>query len=442
MKNHIASFAVFALLFVPGILFLTSCSKKDNIPGSTGNIPVHISSFAPETGVSGTSVTITGTGFSASVTGNTITFNGKQAKVVTATDSSLVVTVPVGAGTGKISVKAANGTDNTTTEFDYLLSVSTLAGDGTKSFKDGADSIAEFNFPYGAAVDASGNVYIADQGNNLIRKITPSGVTSTLAGDHVAALKNANTGAGAEFNQPQGITIDASGNLYVGDTENGVIRKITTAGVVSTLAGNGIHGFKDSTAADSEFIGPSGIAVDAAGNVYVGDYQNNRIRKITPGGIVSTLAGNGNAGFKNGSGSAAEFNAPVGVAVDASGNVYVADAGNNMIRKITPDGTVSTLAGDGNQAFKDGPAAQAQFYYPLGVAIDASGTLYVADFLNDRIRKITLAGVVSTLAGSGASGHSDGDATQAEFGDPTAITIDASGALYVTELRNYVRKIQ
>ncbi|NEV95103.1 hypothetical protein G3567_13255, partial [Psychroflexus sp. YR1-1] len=209
------------------------------------------------------------------------------------------------------------------------------------------------------------------------------------------------TGSSAQFNYPIGVAVDASGTVYVADANNHRIRKITPAGAVSTLAGS-TYGFADGTGISAQFANPTGVAVDASGTVYVADQFNHRIRKITSAGVVSTLAGN-IRGFADGEGSSAQFNNPLGVTLDASGNVYVADGSNHRIRKITSARVVSTLAGS-IRGFADGEGNSAQFNYPTGVAVDASGTVYVTDYFNHRIRKITAAGVVSTLAGSGVSG--------------------------------------
>ena len=216
------------------------------------------------------------------------------------------------------------------------------------------------------AVDAAGNVYVADTGNDTIRKITPAGVVTTLAGTAGQAGSADGTGTAARFNEPDGVAVDAAGNVYVADTNNDTIRKITPAGVVTTLAGTaGQAGSADGTGAAAQFNAPEGVAVDGAGNVYVADTGNDTIRKITPAGVVTTLAGTaGQVGSADGTGSAARFNDPDGVAVDGAGNVYVADTINDTIREITPAGVVTTLAGSpGQYGSADGTGAAAQFDY-------------------------------------------------------------------------------
>ncbi|WP_394351410.1 YDG domain-containing protein, partial [Psychroflexus aurantiacus] len=288
--------------------------------------------------------------------------------------------------------------------------------------------------PLGVAVDASGNVYVADNGNHRIRIITPAGVVSTLAGCTRGFADG--TDSSAQFTRPTGVAIDASGTVYVADYGNHRIRKITPAGEVSTLAGS-TRGFADGTGSSAQFNRPTGVAIDASGTVYVADQSNHRIRKITAAGEVSTLAGSGVAGFADGTGSSAQFRDPFGVAVDASGNVYVGDRANLRIRKVTPAGVVSTLAGSGVSGFADGTGSSAQFRTPTGVAVDASGNVYVADANNHRIRKVTPAGVVSTLAGSGVSGFADGTGSSAQFRFPYGVAVDASGTVYVADASNH-----
>jgi len=232
---------------------------------------------------------------------------------------------------------------------------------------------------------------------NGIRLINAAGVVSTFAGTGVSG--SADGLDTATFDSPLGVAVDQAGNVYVADYGNDIIRKITAAGVVSTIAGKaGTPGNKDGLDTAARFNLPESIAVDAAGNLYVADNGNNEIRKITPDGMVITLAGNGAAGKSDGSGASATFNSPFGIATDASGNVYVADSGNNLIRKITPGGAVTTFAGSGGKGSGDATGVQASFNTPAGIAIDAAGNLYISDENNNIIRKITATGTVSTLA--------------------------------------------
>jgi hypothetical protein len=294
-------------------------------------------------------------------------------------------------------------------------------------------------------VDATGNVYVADTYNQAIRKITAAGVVSTLAGAAPVSGSTDGAGAAARFTYPKDVAVDASGNLFVADTGNQTIRKITAAGDATTLVGTaGVRGSVDGTGAAASFNGPLGLAVDASGNMYVADANNSTIRKITAAGVVSTLAGTAVLGSTDGTGAAARFNTPTSVAVDASGNVYVADSYNFTIRKITAAGVVTTLAGTaGVRGGVDGTGAAASFWYPQGVAVDTLGNVYVADTYNHTIRKITAAGVVTTLAGTaGAWGSTDGTGAAARFFYPTSVDMDASGNVYVADTyNNTLRKI-
>ncbi|WP_428330947.1 NHL repeat-containing protein [Mucilaginibacter sp.] len=332
------------------------------------------------------------------------------------------------------------------TPANYSGSVTTLAGGGgggsATGSKNGSDTSATFYFPSGIAVDASLNVYVADAGNNMIRMISPTGVVTTLAGT-VAKGRANGTGTAATFSYPYAIAIDASGNLYVADEGNNLIRKITAGGVVSTLAGSGQVGSANGPGSGASFYDASGIAVDGSGNVYVADQGNNLIRKITPAGVVSTLAGSGASGSQNGTGTAASFYAPTSVAVDATGNVYVADSFNNMIRKITPDGVVSTFAGSGTAGATNGTGTAATFNNPQGLNFDVEGNLYVADYTNNQIRKISPAGVVTTFAGSGASGDINGALSLSTYSGPTAVAVDKLNTAYVADHNNHlIRKLK
>ena len=266
--------------------------------------------------------------------------------------------------------------------------VVTIAG-RRQGFADGIGAAARFNTIRGVALDGGGTIYVADRGNHSIRKISPRAEVSTFAGDGTAGLSNG-TGESVQFNNPIGVAVDEGGNVYVADSDNNRIRKLTPGGKVNTLAGKK-RGFLDGQGGEALFRDPVDIAIDKEGNVYVADQGNHSIRKISPGGVVTTLAGGGTAGYSDGAGKSARFNGPQGVAVDKRGTVYVSDTENNRIRRITPDGIVSTIAGDGKAGFVDGPGHMAQFKAPRGLAVDSRGSyLYVADRDNRRIRKIAL----------------------------------------------------
>jgi sugar lactone lactonase YvrE len=322
----------------------------------------------------------------------------------------------------------------------YLLTT-TFAGNGTVNPADTSLIANTFTDPAAVAVDAAGNIYVADSGDNLVRKVTPQGVISTIAGSGTKGFANG-TGVVASFNNPLGIAVDASGNIYVADSGNNMIREISPSGVVTTLAGNGTAGTQNGAPAAAEFNNPYGVAIDAAGNVYVGDTGNNQIRKITAGGTVSTLAGNGTVGTSNGAGVGASFNSPEGLALDASGDVYVADAGNHLIREVLPSGMVSTYAGSGVQGSANGSLTAASFYTPNGLTFDAAGNMYITDGGSSEIREISAAGIVTTIAGNGTAGFTNGIGTGAIFNQPSGIAIDQSYNAYVADYgNNVIRKI-
>lgn len=267
---------------------------------------------------------------------------------------------------------------------------------------NGNGTAASFFTPIGVATDGTGNVYVGDSNNSTIRKITPAGVVTTFAGTAGVIGSADGTGAAASFSRPTGVAADSVGNVYVADTNNSTIRKITPSGVVSTLAGTvGAVGSADGTGAAARFSKPWGVAVDSAGNVYVADTNNGTIRKVTPTGVVSTLAGTaGVSGSADGTGAAASFRLLYCIAVDTTGNSYVADYQMNTIRKITPTGVVTTLAGTaGVIGSADGTGAAASFFGPSSIVADSLGNLYVTDTFNYTIRKITPAGVVTTVVG-------------------------------------------
>jgi sugar lactone lactonase YvrE len=334
--------------------------------------------------------------------------------------------------------------------------VTTLAGSpGLSGSENGVNTGATFFHPSGIAVDDATNLYVADTGNDLIRKITPdvtaaNWTVTTLAGTAGLFGDADGTGTNASFYLPQGVAVDSLGNVYVGDSLNRTIRKLTTGGVVSTLAGpDGSYGSADGPGAAARFDEPYGVALDSATNLFVADTYNDTIRRISPAGVVTTLAGLvGAAGASDGTNCGAQFDNPTGVAVDGSGNLYVADYQNSTVRKITPgpgtNWSVSTLAGTaGVNSFSNGPAAGALFNHPYGVAVDGLTNIYVTDYGNQVVRLISSGGAVSTYAGiPGASGYANGAGTNALFDNPAGVALDSSGNLYVADSgNNVVRKI-
>lgn len=307
-------------------------------------------------------------------------------------------------------------------------SVSIFAGTVSAGLVDGTGTAARFSNPQGIAVDASGNAFVADTENASIRRVTPDGQVTTIA-TNASQLKSS-----------QGVTVDSAGNIYVANTGAHTISKIAPGGTPTIFAGSaGVTGSSNGKGTAAGFSGPVGVAADTAGNVYVADTQNQTIRKITPDGTVSTLAGNANvSGDSDGTGSNATFGYPEGVAVDHSGNVYVADTSNSLIRKITPAGVVTTIAGmQGAFGSADGPGTKATFSYPVGIAVDAAGNLYVGEQVGETIRKIAPDHTVTTIAGTPrVEGSSDGVGGAATFSTPLSVAVDGSGKLYVADSGN------
>ncbi|MCL2726552.1 MAG: NHL repeat-containing protein [Polyangiaceae bacterium] len=328
--------------------------------------------------------------------------------------------------------------------------VTTLAGTGDAGSADGPGDTATFNHPWGIAIGPDSSLYVGDNFNQRIRKVAINGTVSTYAGTGSGGYADNNC-ANATFGNPEGIAADKAGNVYVADASNHVIRKImstSTTCQVSTLAGKGgTAGSADGVGTEASFNFPRGLTVDTSGNVYVADRVNNKIRKVTPAGVVTTVAGSGIAGHTDGAAMSATFNQPAGIAVDATaGALYVAENNNNDIRKITFDGmgnplAVSTLAGSGASTLTDGVGLDAAFNDPMGLAIDTNGNLYVADAVNCAIRIISPTAEVTTLAGTGKCGADDGPADKATFNVPFGVTLGA-GIVYVTDDYNHkIRKI-
>jgi len=328
--------------------------------------------------------------------------------------------------------------------------ITTVAGNGTQGFSgDGPATSAQLNlynggYPNGVAVDSAGNVYVVDSGNKRIRKVS-NGVITTVAGNGMTGFSGDNGPAtSAELNEPEGIAADSAGNLYIADWQNNRIRMVSN-GVITTVAGNGTRGYSGDggPATSAQLAYPQSVAVDSAGNLYIADTSNSCIRKVA-NGVITTVAGNGEFGFSgdNGPATSAQFNGPTGVAVDSGGNLYIADQPNQRIRKVS-NGLITTVAGGGTSIGDNGPATNAQLYEPSGVAVDSAGNLYIADSYHYRIRKVSN-GVITTVAGNGTQGFSgdNGPATSAQFYELGGVAVDSAGNLYIADSANFrIRKV-
>ncbi|PYV07226.1 MAG: hypothetical protein DMG07_29300, partial [Acidobacteria bacterium] len=318
--------------------------------------------------------------------------------------------------------------------------IRTIAGSGSptdpgSSGDGGPATLAKLESPRGVSVDGTGNVYIADTANHRIRRVAVNATINTVAGNGTRGFSgDGGLATSALLNQPDGVAVDASGNLYIVDGVNYRVRKVTPVGVISTVAGNGTSAFSGDGggATSASLIRPTGAAVDSSGNLYVSD--GPRIRRVTPGGVISTVAGNGNYSFGGDGGPAtnASLNQPQGLAADSGGNLYLADFYNHRIRKIAPSGVITTVAGSGvtGSGGDGGQATSASLWFPSDVALDRSGNLYIADWGNCRIRKVTSDGVINTVAGNGGYGFSGdgGRATDAQLFFPFGVAVDASGS--------------
>jgi DNA-binding beta-propeller fold protein YncE len=438
-------------MFVPGVMSTVTQLMVTTLAGSTQG-------FADGQGVAAQLYNLNGLAFDSA--GNIYladTYNNRIRKIDT---SSNVITVAgstqgfvdaqgiaaqfyqptalIVDSTGNIYV--ADSGNNRIRKIDTASNVTTVAG-STAGFADGSNGL--FSSPKGISLSGS-NIYVADTGNNRIRMFVPGATTTvtqlivtTLAGSTQGFL-NAQ-GSNAQFYYPFGVAVDSAGIVYVADTYNNRIRKIDTSSNVTTLAGS-TQGFLNGQGIAAQFYNPNGVAVDSAGIVYVADTQNNRIRKIDTASNVTTLAGS-TLGFTNAQGTSAQFFTPLGIAIDSTGIVYVADQGNNRIRKIDTSSNVTTLAGS-TSGFLNAQGTSAQFFTPTGIAIDSAGILYVTDTNNNRIRKIDTSSNVTTLAGGSTIGFADGQGTAARFNGPNAVAVDSAGIVYVADTYNSrIRKI-
>lgn len=406
-----------------------------------------ITSIVPNQGAALIKDTIYGKNFSTTLNDNKVLFSGIQASVLSASANQLIVTVPQNGTTGSISVTVGGqtaagpvftyqATPVVTPAPDDSVMVTTFAGTGVYGRDDGAVSTATFGFVWDIFFDKSGTLWVADGSSNRVRKI---------ANGTVSSLMGLNTFQGQSKIELIGVAVDANNLVYVTDIWSLPIRTINAAGTVSNFVGNLYAGTADGTGTNAFFRSVRTMVFDKAGNLFVADVGNNNIRKVTPSGVVTTFAGNitGFGEYGDGTGTAAYFSGPQGLAIDKDDNLYVADEGNSRIRKITPSGVVTTIAGNGIGTNQDGYGLTAGIGGPYGIAVDnRNGNIYVAQYGMNRIRKIRPDGYVSTIAGTGLVGSVDGPGRKASFNGPSALAVDSAGNLYVADEKNYkIRKI-
>ena len=327
--------------------------------------------------------------------------------------------------------------------------ITTVAGGGSDLGDGGPATSAQLRRPIGIAVDGTGNVYIADNRDHRIRKVDTSGTITTVAGTGAGGFSgDGGPATSAQLRRPRGVALDGAGNLYIADSENNRIRKVDTSGTITTVAGGGSDLGDGGPATSAQLRRPIGVAVDGTGNLYIADTDSYRIRKVDTSGTITTVAGTGAGGFSGDGGPAtnAQLSFPMGVALDGAGNVYIADNFNYRIRKVDTSGAITTVAGtgagglsgDGGDLGDGGPATRAELNQPTGVALDSAGNLYIADLANNRVWKVDTNGAITTVAGTGVEGFSGdgGLATSAELNGPQGVALDSAGNLYVADTGN------
>jgi hypothetical protein len=324
--------------------------------------------------------------------------------------------------------------------------ITTIAGGGATVPGDGgAATDCGLNGPIGVAVDAAGNIYIGERDNNRVRKVTPAGIVTTIGGGTSLGYDGDNGPAtDAKMEGPAGIAVDVMGNVYFSDVGNNCVRKINTAGIITTVAGNGTIGFSgdNGPATAAQMYQPEGVAVDHAGNLYISDYLNDRIRKVSTSGIITTVAGTG-LEYHHGDGgpaTAANIHHPSGIFVDAANNIFIGEDGGSCVRKVDVSGIISTIAGTGVSGYNGdyGIATNIMLYRASGVAVDYQGNVYIGDIINQRIRMVSTSGYMSTICGNGMPAFSGdgGPAIAAEIAGPAYIALDAASNIYFADFNN------
>ena len=416
-------------------LFNTACKKTQAL---TANINIKIDSIFPSRGNYRTTVIIYGNDFDKLPSNYFISINDLRCNIVTKTNTALTIALPARAGSGKFQIHFNNETKSSTDFiFEKIYLVSTIAGDGNIGLKDGQGTNARFFYPVSIIKDSKGDYLITDYFNHVIRKMDKNYNVTTYAGTGISGYLDGDK-TSAKFSYPSGTVIDKNDNLYIADTYNHKIRKISTNGLVSTIAGS-TAGYLDGNANIAKFNQPKGIVMDAFGNIFIVDYNNDRIRKLSPNGIVETYAGS-SKGFTDGIGVAAKFNFPATIACDLNNVLYVADASNNRIRKIDNNRNVTTLAGDGTVGLKDGLLSTCKLNEPKGVYLDNHQNVWIGDFSNHVVRYID-GDSISTIIGS-TQGFLDGENKNVKFNFPGGMLFENDSTILMCDVHNQrIRKI-
>jgi len=423
-------------IFLFPILLVFSCNKDNDVPQHA------IDSVFPFNGPAGTTVTINGTGFSVVISENIVTFNEKLAVVTSATTTSLETTLPVMAGTGTVDVTIqGQRVTGPVFTYNYLFTVSTLAGtEGDWEVLDGVGTNAKFYDPDCLDLDQFGNIIVAD--GRALRKVSPGGNVTTIAGSNSQGDIDG-IGAAAAFSGVEHAVVLNDGSYVIAQHQFAEkLKKVTIGGSATTWIG-GIAGFVNGPASTALFNNPQGLDTDSDGNIFLADRGNNVVRKITPDGTVSTFSGSGSVGNDDGQAGSATFKSVFGLRILPDNRILVVDESNNNIRLISTSGTVSTLAGSGDSGYQEGVGTSAKFDSPTDICVGHDGAFYVTDTDNHAIRRVDHDGTTSTFAG-GTDGYADGNLSQAKFSYLNSIIYDPVNYIYyISDYDNaLLRKIQ
>ncbi|MDZ7690775.1 MAG: IPT/TIG domain-containing protein [Balneolaceae bacterium] len=431
-------------VLIGATVILTACRDSGTGTVTDADHSLRVQTVNPIEGKFGTEITVSGAGFGNQISDIDLTINGKEAEILSSTTQTITAVVPEAAKSGPVIV-TVNGQTTQGPIFNYIptIKVTTLAGSGLLGLRDGKGVNAQFNFPVGLDLMENGDLVVVDYWNHSIRIVTPDGTVSTLAGNGEPGSRDG-VGADARFFRPIDVEVTDDGSFLVSDFGNHRIRQITPSGRVTTFSGT-VVGYQNGPPYSAQFSYPAGIAQADDDTLFVSDSGNNRVRWVAPNGDVGTFAGSGAHGFENGYGELAEFSFPFGLDLGTNNRIFIADYGNNSIRLISSEHVVSTLTGSRETDSFNAEGTDARFNAPYDVVVDDNNNIiYVADYKNNRIRRISPQREVTNIAGDGTAGFTDGDETQARFNRPIGLAINDDGTvLYVADHFNHaIRKIK